>query len=383
MRPPTETPSRQMTPGYHFHRRSMKLGVAGVQQVLGATVAALLIAGFAQPLGAQRMESLWYSTSRESSTQSFLAHADRISMVAPQVFTLDSLGNISGHIDPRVVERAHEKGVKLVPLVMNPGFDQPAIHRVLNVPGARRRAIRSLAALCRREHLDGIQFDLENIHVKDKGAFTSFARESADSVHRAGCTLSAAVVPRLGEDPGPTSYHTWIFDNWRGAYDYKALADTLDFLSYMTYAQHTGGSPPGPVAGLPWMEASLRYLLSLGVPPAKVSLGIPAYSDYWYPFYDAKTGSRMRGRDLSYAEGSSLLAKRGLQPTWDEKQKAPRAEWEEAGVFEYLWLEDARAFAAKMELVTRYHLRGYSVWVLGLEDPATWDVIGRAAGAGR
>jgi spore germination protein YaaH len=131
------------------------------------------------------------------------------------------------------------------------------------------------------------------------------------------------------------------------------------------------------------MEASLKYLLSLGVSPSKVSLGIPAYSDYWFPFYDAKTGSRMRGRDLSYAEGSSLLAKRGLQATWDDKQKAPRAEWEEAGVFEYLWLEDARAFAAKLELVSKYHLRGYSVWVLGLEDPATWDVVGRAGGAGR
>ncbi len=29
----------------------------------------------------------------------------------------------------------------------------------------------------------------------------------------------------------------------------------------------------------------------------------------------------------------------------------------------------ARAFVAKLNLVTQYHLRGYSVWVLGLEDP--------------
>ncbi|MEI6116183.1 MAG: hypothetical protein WCP99_16645, partial [Burkholderiales bacterium] len=88
-----------------------------------------------------------------------------------------------------------EQQVQLVPLVMNPGFDQAIIHRLLTEPGPRARAMKSLAALCRDQQLDGIQFDLENIHVSDRDAFTAFTREAVDSVHRAGCTLSAAVVP--------------------------------------------------------------------------------------------------------------------------------------------------------------------------------------------
>ena len=303
-------------------------------------IALLLVPAFGctpQPVSPHRLEALWYSVSGEQSVQSFLAHADQISIVSPQVFSLDSNGSITGSIDPRVVAAAHEKHVKLVPLVMNPGFNQPSIHRVLTVPDARARAIRSLAALCRDQHLDGIQFDIENVHVRDKDAFTSLTRESVDSVHHAGCTLSAAVVPRTGEDPGPTSYHTWIYDNWRAVYDYKALADTLDFISYMTYAQHTGGSPAGPVAGYPWMKASLEYVLSLGVPPEKISLGIPAYSDWWYPAYDSIGSSKMRGSDISYPAAQGILTKLGL--------------------------------------VTNYHLRGYSVWVLGSEDPATWRAL--------
>jgi spore germination protein YaaH len=321
------------------------------------------------------LEALWYSTRGEPSVQSFLAHADQISIVSPQVFSLDSNGIITGGIDPRVVAAAHEHHVQLVPLVMNPGFDQPSIHRVLTVPSARSQAIRSLAALCRDQHLDGIQFDIENVHVGDKAAFTSFTRESVDSVHHAGCTLSAAVVPRTGEDPGPTSYHKWIYDNWRAVYDYKALADTLDFISYMTYAQHTGGSPAGPVAGYPWMKASLDYVLSLGVPPAKISLGIPAYSDWWFPAYDSIGGSKMRGNDISYPAAESILAKSGIKSRWDDVQKAPTAAWSEHDVYQYVWEENSRAFLAKLNLVTRYHLRGYSVWVLGLEDPATWRAL--------
>jgi spore germination protein YaaH len=323
----------------------------------------------------ERLERLWYLRG-ERSIQSFLAHADQIAVVAPQVYTMDSTGVIRGQVDPRVVETARAKGVKLVPLVMNPGFDQPSIHRVLNDPAARAQALRSLAALCRDNGFHGIQFDFENFHVRDRDAFTAFTREAVDSVHRAGCQLSAAVVPRLGEDPGANSYDRWIFENWRAAFDYRALADTLDFISYMTYAQHTGGSPPGPVAGYPWVKACLDYLLSLGVPPNKISLGLASYSDWWYPAYDAQNGPRVRGSDIPYARAKAILDSAGVVPVWDDTQKALRATWEVEGVFRHAWVEDARAFMAKLQLARTYRLRGYSVWVLGAEDEQVWELLG-------
>jgi spore germination protein YaaH len=234
--------------------------------------------------------------------------------------------------DPRVIETARAKGVKVHPLVMNLGFDQPTIHRVLNHPEARAQAMRSLAALCRDNRFDGIQFDFENFHLRDKDAFTSFTREAVDSVHRAGCQLSAAVVPRFNEDPGTNSYDTWIYENWRAAFDYKALSDTLDFISYMTYAQHTGGSPPGPVAGFEWMKACLEYVLSLGVPPSKISLGLAGYSYWWYPAYDDKNGSRLRGDDISYVRAMQILDSAGVRTRWDDIQKSPYAMWESRAV---------------------------------------------------
>jgi spore germination protein YaaH len=327
---------------------------------------------------AQGLEALWYLRGEES-IQAFLAHADQISIVAPQVFVMDSTGVIRGSVDPRVVATARAKGVKLIPLVMNPGFDQPSIHRVLTDPAARAEALRSLAELCRVNRFDGLQFDFENLHISDREAFTSFTRSAVDSVHRAGCSLSAAVVPRTGDDPGTGSYDRWMYDNWRGGFDYKALADTLDFISYMTYAQHAGGSSPGPVAGYPWMLACLEYLLAQGVPPGKISLGLAGYSDWWYSSWDEKEGARVRGNDISYLRGRELLAGAGVALTWDSVQRAPQATWESHGVFQHLWLEDVRAFMAKRKLVLERGLRGYSVWLLGSEDPAVWPAL-RAAG---
>jgi spore germination protein YaaH len=145
----------------------------------------------------------------------------------------------------------------------------------------------------------------------------------------------------------------------------------------MTYAQHTGGTTPGPVAGYPWMESALKYVLSLGVPSSKISLGIPSYSDWWFPSYDARSGARASGRDISYADGMAILAKHGVQPIWDDVQKTQYAMFAVNGVNQFVFLEDARAFTAKLALVSKYKLRGYSVWVLGMEDPQTWSAIAR------
>ncbi len=336
----------------------------------------LLLSVAPASVGAQALEALWYSTDGEASVQSFLANASRISIVSPQSFSMDSSGIIWGRVDRRVVAKAREAGVKLIPLIVNPGFDQGIFHYVLTTPDARRRAVRNITALCRDNRFDGIQFDFENISVRDRDAFTAFSREVADSLRRINCSLSAAVVPRSSEYPGPTSYHKWIYDNWRGAYDYKALAEFMDFLSVMTYSQHTRRTPPGPVAGYPWMEGTVKYLLSIGVPPGKISLGLPAYSQHWYPTYDAQGGARVAGSGQSFEVASGTLAKNGAQPVWDPRQKEAYAFWENDGLYEWLFLQDARAFDARLALARQYKLRGYSVWVLGQEDPKVWTLPG-------
>lgn len=337
---------------------------------------ALLLA--ALPLAAQRpLEAIWYIRNDSAGIASFAKHAKSVSIVAPQVYVFDSTGALRGGTDARIVAIAKAHGVKVMPLVMNPGFDAAVLHTLVSNPEARARAASEMARVCREERVHGIQLDLENLHVSDRDAFTAFARIGADSVHAAGCQLSAAVVPSTGAGRGVLPYHHWMHDMWRAAYDYKALAASLDFLSYMTYAQHTGGSTPGPVAGYAWMLASVRHVLSLGVPPEKLSLGLASYSDYWYPHYDPRTGdSRARGDDIGYAAVMRIVRQAGATPRWDPTQKAWVAMWERAGVFEHAWIEDARAFREKLQLARQFRFRGYSVWLLGLEDPDTFGAVG-------
>lgn len=92
--------------------------------------------------------------------------------------------------------------------------------------------------------------------------------------------------------------------------------------------------------------ACLKFALSLGVPPSKISLGIPGYSDWWYPAYDARNGSRMRGSDISFTRAEEILAKNGVKAKWDNVQKSPTASWSDHDGFQQAWDEDARGFIA-------------------------------------
>lgn len=331
--------------------------------------------GYAQ---SYKSENLFYLVGSADGYQSFVKHADEISIICPDVYQIDSVGVITGEVDRRILELAQKKGIKVMPLFAS--FDQKGIHDLLNSEAARIEAIRLMLFYARQFHFYGWQFDIENIFFADKDAYTSFFKQTADSLHKYGFAISSAVVK--SEQPAPESanpaYSRFLYESWRGAFDIPAIAAASDFISVMTYDQHTAFTPPGPVAGLPWMKRIVTYLLNSGIPPEKISLGIPDYSDYWFPTVTNRGPGSSRD-EISYAAAKDLLDRYQASPEWMEDQQVNFTHWETGGIFNWLFIEDGRSFLPKFKLAESNHLRGISVWVLGAEDPAIWDVLKKQA----
>jgi spore germination protein YaaH len=342
----------------------------------GAALACALAVPSPAPLAAQAPERLLYYVDREDSYRSLVRHIDRIDVLGPQVYTMDSLGIVFGSLDPRVKALAKRHGVKLMPLVVNEGFQQPGLRRFLADSAARQRATSTLAELCRREGYWGWQLDIENVNLQDRERFTEWYREVAEALHGVGCTLSLAVVHRLSDEAGPTSYHRYLHQSWRDGHDLKALAEIGDFITIMSYDQHTRRTPPGPTAGVPWMRAVAEYALR-HIPPEKLSLGIPLYGNHWFTRYDGSPDRiQTTSQSVGWFWGSGIAERNGAELRWDAEQGVTWAVFENGGTFEWLFLEDVRAFRAKYSIVTEKKLRGFSAWVLGREDERIWEVLG-------
>jgi spore germination protein YaaH len=333
--------------------------------------------------------TLMYLVNRPESIASFREHADKISIVAPQTFSMDAQGFIGGEVPAEVLEVAAAKGVAVMPLVTNRGFNQPLMHTVLDTQESRARAIRYLAYFALRDGYLGFQFDYENIHYSYRDKFTVFFREAAREFHRHGLQLSAAVVGRL--DDTRNSNSPGGYDNWSGVYDYKEMGKHADFISVMAYAEHGASADPGPVAGYPWVKTIAEYTAST-MPARKISLGVPFYGMRWEatdatatvvpaaPPAQADPGiapaprqRKWRGRSSRYGDTATLLA--ASQPVWDETERSPHLSTESNGRKVELWFENAQSLGQKMELAHSMGIPGISAWVLGQEDPAFWTAL--------
>jgi spore germination protein YaaH len=345
--------------------------------ILRRTLLLAAIAVLARPVRAQSVERLFYYVDRESAYNSLVRHIDRIDVLGPQVYTVDSLGVVWGSLDRRVLALAKAHGVKVMPLVVNEGFEGNALHRLLADSAARARAVRSMVALCDAGGYWGIQFDIEGLGIRDRDAFTRWYQEAADALHARGYKISLAVVHRIEEEAGPTSYGRFMQESWRAGYDLAALGRIGDFVSLMTYDQHTRRTPPGPGAGIPWMREAIDYALRY-VPAAKLSGGIPLYGGHWFAQGDASSDRARTTREtVNWTWGSGLVERAGGTMQWDEREQVPFAHFERGGVYEWVFLENARSFRAKLALVRERKLRGFSAWVLGTEDEGIWEEVKR------
>ena len=81
------------------------------------------------------------------------------------------------------------------------------------------------------------------------------------------------------------------------------------------------------------------------------------------------------GCRLGWRAANDLVQKAGATARWDIVQGASEVRWEQHGVFEYAWIEDASALVPKLELQKRFGLRGISVWRVGQEDPRVWTQL--------
>ncbi|MEK7408072.1 MAG: glycosyl hydrolase family 18 protein [Acidobacteriota bacterium] len=335
-----------------------------------ATLLLLSVTASAEP------KAIFYLTPTAGSIRSFLAHAARIDTVIPTFYAADAKGNVTGGPDQRVLDAARKHGVTLMPIVANPGFRQEAVHALLSDAAARARVSKKLLEECRTHQYRGIQLDFEQVPAADRDALTALVRETAALFTPAGLRVSVAVMYRTGDAPSEPGYSRWLHDNWLGAYDLAALAKHAEFLSVMTYDQHTERTPPGPVAGLPWVAEVADYCLR-SVPREKLSLGIPLYGRRWRAGVLGNEAVVLAGT-MSSVEALGLAAQMKVEPQWDAEERAPWFYFYRDGVREYVFYNDARSFRERHDLARRRQLHSFSAWVLGQEDPEIWKDLPEA-----
>lgn len=352
-----------------------------------AGAAAMAIAALAAAPGAQAAVKpvvLMYAVNNPGSLADFQAHARQIDVIAPQVFEMAADGQVTGAVPEVITRIAAEDHIKVMPLVTNAGFSIKLMDQVLHSPRAERRMIADLARDAKAGHWWGIQFDFEHIPAADRQLYSQLTAEAERAFHRQGLVFSVTIVPRISSNPKAFSAGGW--DTWSGVYDYRSLGRHTDFVTVMTYSEHSGLTAPGPVSGMPWIEACLRYARRF-IPARKISIGAAFYSTEWVgkagqavppvPAIPAKYEPLRPSPWKAHGGGSQWLTAlwQKYPGRWDPRQQVYVTVRREPAATRVIWWSRARSLRALWRLTKREHLAGISAWRLGQEDPAVWSML--------
>jgi len=293
-------------------------------------------------------------------------NADKIDIIAPQFYAVSNELKLTGGLDDNLkrniqLAQGKNKNIKVMPLVANAGFKQDIMHSLLVSASAQDEVVAGLVSEAKKNNYIGWQFDFENINYLDKDLYSAFVEKTAVALHKNNLILSVAVVSRSVDYE-----NTSMFKNWSGVFDYARLAKAIDFVSLMTYDDPNS---VGPVASVPFTEGVLKYVKNK-IPAEKLSFGIPLYNWGWCtdPVKKVTISGTYEGllhirSNYNCEEGfDNALGAAWLTYLWQNKEYK-------------VWHQDKQTFDGKLNVIKQNNFRGFSAWVLGVEDPEIWDAL--------
>lgn len=275
-----------------------------------------------------------------------------LDMVAPFWYTLNPDGSIveryGGH-QYEVSSVAKNRDIEVLPLINN----NQKNNMILIDPETRKKAVANVVQLIEKNDYDGVNIDFEFIPTWTRQGYTAFVKLLSQKLPD-DKTLTISVFPKID-----------VPLNIQGAYDYRALAPYIDRMVIMSYDNHWGSGPAGPIAPIDWVEENIKYALEY-VPADKILMGVANYGYNW---------SKGNGTDLSAKGAYKLAQEKGVNIEWHEKYQTPYFNYTENDTEHEVWFENNHSTAFKLDLVQKYNLQGIAIWRLGNGTTKFWDII--------
>lgn len=303
----------------------------------------------------------YYVTSVKDSLTALQANLGSLTIVSPTYFTVQSDFTIKSTEEPDTNAMLRAARVKIIPLVKNAAHEGD-FTPMIATPEARDRLAGVIADLVVPRNYDGINVDFEDVKPEDRPFLSDLMTRIAAKIRPSGKLVTQAIVGKTRD--ATTGYG--------GAFDYPALAPSVDLAVFMAYDYHYAGGNAGPVAPINWVRDVASYAVqTFGA--SKVLLGMPLYG------YDWNITSGGIARAVTYNQAVDRSKKPNATRTIDQASQSEVVRYaDDSGDQHEVWFESAATFDAKFSLVQQSSIAGFGVWRIGQEDNLVWDVLRRS-----
>ncbi|ASY20857.1 putative glycosyl hydrolase [Candidatus Planktophila dulcis] len=286
-------------------------------------------------------------------------------------------------------------GLSIIPTITD-GTDKLVLAGLLKNPASRTQVVSAIMNLVRANNYDGIDIDFEGFAFVDGNStwtstapsWVAFIKELSIALRAEKKLLSVSTPYVLNPNEAQKGYFV---------YAWAAIASSIDKLRIMTYDYSV--SKVGPMGPITWAERTVQYAVSV-MPASKVFVGVPGYGRDWVTAVtgvcpanvvnSVKPGAK--AATFVMRDAVALAATYGTVPRYDEKFGEMTFSYQKVyngttatglatscTASRTAWYQDARGWALRAALVTKYRIGGITAWTFGMEEPLAMESIRQVA----
>ena len=289
----------------------------------------------------------------------------------------------------------HSAGYSIIPTITD-GTDKLVLAGLLKTPASRAQVISSITNLVSANNYDGIDLDFEGFAFVDGNtswastapAWVTFVKELSTALHAQNKLLSISTPYVLNPNDAQKGYYV---------YAWGAIAASIDKLRIMTYDYSVANA--GPLGPITWAERTIQYAVSI-MPASKIFVGVPGYGRDWVTAVSGVCPSNVantvkvgaKAATFVMRDAASLAATYGATPVYNDQFAEMTFAYQKVynGVTDSglstsctasrtAWYQDAKSWAARASLVTKYRIGGITAWTFGMEEPLAMESIRQVA----
>ena len=286
-------------------------------------------------------------------------------------------------------------GYSIIPTITD-GTDKTVLAGLLKSPAARAQIITAIVNVVTTNNYDGIDLDFEGFAFVDGNTtwastaplWVAFVKELSTALHSQNKLLSVSTPYVLNPNDAQKGYYVYA---WAG------IASSIDKLRIMTYDYSV--SKAGPLGPITWAERTVQYAVSI-MPASKVFVGVPGYGRDWVTAVSGICPSNVasavkvgaKAATFVMRDAATLAATYGATPSYNEQfgemtfsyQKVYNGTTDSGlsttcTASRTAWYQDAKSWALRAALVTKYRIGGITAWTFGMEEPLAMESIRQVA----
>ncbi|MBS1669361.1 MAG: polysaccharide deacetylase family protein [Bacteroidetes bacterium] len=302
------------------------------------------------------IRAAFYVSWDPQSLSSLKQNINHLNVAFPEWFFLDPVADtLTIKIDTAALNLMNKAAIKVLPLLTN-NFGQifhgDVVHRIITDKKKRERLIDDILKALKKDSLDGINIDFEELKEKKNETLVTFQKELYQKLHAHGYIVTQDISP-FNDD-----------------YNIAELSKYNDYMVLMAYDQSSENTDPGPICHQKWIEAAVDQAAKK-IPSEKMILALAGFGYNWS--LDS-TGKKISAGPIKYQDALTLARTYQGKIDFDNDSYNLHFNYTDDNNIDHeVHFTDAATTFNSMRFAVEYGLAGVSLWRLGSEDSRMWE----------